>query len=101
VVNAGSGSKQTVDITGIRTDSYLCITSSKDNGKYLVEDQTSDIETGIRELRNEKIKIKNDAIYDISGRKIYSLPYDSHSSFFHNSLFKRGIFIKDGRKIAY
>ena len=101
VVNAGTGSKQTVDITGIRTDSYLCITSAKDNGKYLVEDQTSDIETGIRELRNEKLKIKNDAIYDISGRIIYSLPYDSHSSFFHNSLFKRGIFIKNGRKIAY
>lgn len=95
VVNAGSGNKQTVDITGIRTDSYLCITSSKDNGKYLVEDLTSDIETGIREIRNEKLRIKNDAIYDILGRKIYSSPCDSHSSF------KRGIVIKDGRKIAY
>jgi alpha-amylase len=89
VVNAGSGNKQTVDITGIRTDSYLCITSSTDDGKYMVEDVTEDIETGIGEMKNEELKIKNDGfIYNLSGRRI-------------DSSFKKGIVIKDGRKIAY
>ena len=89
VVSQTTGSKQTVDITGLRTDSYLCITSSQEGGKYIVEDQTSDIETGIWETHNSQFIIQNDAIYDLSGRQI------------RNGKLSKGIIIDKGRKIAY
>ena len=89
VVSQTTGSKQTVDVTGLRTDSYLCITSSQEGGKYIVEDQTSDIETGIWETHNSQFIIQNDAIYDLSGRQI------------RNGKLSKGIIIDKGRKIAY
>lgn len=47
--------------------------------------------TGINEIENEKLKLKNDgAVYDLQGRKI-----DSQCS-----MLKRGIYIVNGKKVA-
>ena len=107
VVSQTSGNKQTVDVTGIRTDRYLCITSSQDGGKYVVEDQTEDIETGIETPFNSPVRGREEAegkeslpsrrglegsIYDLSGRKIGDCKSLNHS-------FKKGIVIENGRKM--
>ena len=88
VVTNTSGNRQTVDITGIRSDCYLCITGEKDGeGKYTVEDQT-DNETGIIEVHSSKPKVQVFP-YDLNGRKILSPKK------------KKGIIIEEGRKVAY
>lgn len=93
VVNAGTGNKQTVDITGIRTDSYLCITSSKDNGKYIVEDMTEDIETGMESLTPNRAPMGDGNIYNLAGQIVNAKSL--------NKKRRRGIFIEAGRKIVY
>ena len=47
VVSITSGSKQTVDVTGITSDCYLCIDGTKEGTKYIVKDQTADITTDL------------------------------------------------------
>ena len=81
-----SGKKQTVDVTGLRTDCYLCITPSKDENKFIVEDQTDDICTGIQVAGREAVQ--GDRMFDLSGRILAGKP-------------KHGIFIKNGRKMLY
>ena len=49
---------------------------------------TGEDNTGIREIENSKLKIQNDAIYDLSGRRI-SVP----------SVLPKGVYIKNGKKI--
>ena len=100
VVTNSTGNRQTVDITGLRSDSYLCITSTRDEGKYMVEDLTEEIETGIEEIKNEELKMKDEAlgsyIYNLSGQIVNCK--SSNSKF---NKFPKGIFIKNGKKIAY
>ena len=94
VVTNSTGTRQTVDITGLRSDSYLCITGSQEEGKYIVEDLTEEIETDIGEMKNEELKVKNDGfIYNLRGQIV-----NRKSS---NSKLPRGIIIENGKKIAY
>ena len=96
VVTNSMGNRQTIDITGLHSDSYLCITGTQDDGKYIVKDVTEEIETGIEEIKDERLEIKNDGfIYDLSGRKI-----NAQSSILNVQL-RKGIIIKDGRKVAF
>ncbi len=54
----------------------------------------SDIEDGINEIKNEKLKIKNgEAVYDLSGRQIIN----RQSS---NCELPRGVYIHNGRKLV-
>ena len=87
VVTNTSGNRQTVDITGIRSDCYLCITGEKDGEKYTVEDQT-DNETGINEVHRSKSKVQ-------------SFPYDLNVEALISPKKKKGIIIEEGRKVAY
>ena len=88
VVSNTSGNRQTVDITGIRSDRYFRITGDKDESKFVVEDKTKDIETGIDETHHPKSIIQG-SLFDLSGRKIVSTKK------------KKGIIIEKGRKVAY
>ena len=99
VVSTTSGNKQTVDITGLRSDSYLCITGTQDAGKYMVEDQTAEKETGIKAMFNNSAintplkgergsglsSLNSQSVYDLSGRKV-------------NSQLKKDIYIINGKK---
>lgn len=89
VVSNSAGNRQTVDITGLRTDSYLCITGEQDNGKYVTKDYTAETETGVGTILNPQSIIHNNAVYDLSGRQI--VKGKSH----------QGIFIENGRIIAH
>ena len=111
LVVSNTAGKQTVDITGLRSDSYLCITGTQDGGKYLVEDYTAETETGIENIENPQCSTSKESqansenevamfnaqfIYDLSGRKI-----NSSLSTPPSSLTKKGIFIKNGKKIFF
>ena len=97
VVSNTAGNKQTVDVTGIRTDRYLCISSAKDESKYLVEDLTTDIETSIFSPQQGSLPPSSSrtAVYDISGRKTVHTPLSRR----HRSA-KKTILIENGRKVV-
>lgn len=94
VVSTTAGNRQTVDVTGLKADSYLCITGEQDGGKYLVEDQTADIETGNDDIHNAQAIIHKDAIYDLFGRQIGNRKST-------NGKLIKGIIIENGKKVAY
>lgn len=89
VVSNTSGNRQTVDVTGLRSDSYLCITSTRDDGKYVVEDLTADTETSIplQPSMLQPANSHNRYIFDLQGREV------SHP--------RRGIYIRNGRRVLY
>ena len=97
IVTTTAGNKQSVEIRGIRSDRYFRITGERDESKYLLEDITTDIETGIRlpQQDNEASMSPNvmeNSVYDLSGRKIG----DINSS---NLRANHGIVIKNGKKV--
>ncbi len=83
-----SGGRQTVGIGGIRSDRFYCITGEKEEGKFIVEDQTADIVTGVETIRDVENKKIRKGLFDLSGRKL-----STHK--------KKGIVIENGRKVAY
>ena len=87
IVSNTSGNRQTVNLTGIRSDCYLCITSSKDEGKYIVEDRTTEIETSIEVPYTIPSQIKSKAVYNLQGLLV---PPDK----------KKGVIIENGRKVV-
>ena len=92
VVSNTAGNRQTVDVTGLRTDSYLCITSTQSEGKYVVEDQTEEIATPLQFPQEEEegslLLGKFGGCHNLQG-----LPVISNN--------KKGIIIENGKKIAY
>ena len=102
VVSNTAGNRQTVDVTGLRADSYLCIVATQDGGKYMMEDQTADIETSITDIEHSSSYILGQAkrqhlakpspVYDISGREV--------SSPFHYGRGQGDVFIVNGKKVA-
>ena len=97
VVSTTSGNKQTVDITGLRSDTFLCITGTQDTGKYMVEDQTAETTTGIKNIHNLQWStscVPSENIYDLSGRKVNS------QFIIHNSQSKKDFYIINGKKVA-
>ncbi len=88
IVANQAGSKQTIDIRGIRSDYYFCITGEKDESDFILEDQTADMATGITPplLFNEEKKTRS--VYNLLG-----MPVSPDK--------KKGIVIENGRKVAY
>ncbi len=89
-----TGSRKTLDVLGLRSDHYLCITGDKFDDLYLLEDQSADVETGIGfppalPQEEEERTWLNGKCYDLSGRE------------FFNDKQKKGIVIKNGRKVVY
>ena len=65
-----------------------------DNGKYVVEEVTQEMETGIN--RPTPYPSRNGGeVYDLSGRR-----FDS-SFFTHHSSLKRGLYILNGKKVVF
>ena len=89
VVSNTLGNRQTVDVTGFRSDCYLCITENRDNGKYVVKDLTNDTETDVFPQPSVLQPAKNFShhIYDMQGREV------SHP--------RRGIYIHNGKSVLY
>lgn len=89
IISNSSGSRQTVDVTGLRSETYLCITGAKDEDKYVVEDQTKDFETGIGSYP-DFLPMENcqTTSYNLQGLPVFSGN-------------KKGIVIENGRKVAY
>ena len=88
IVSNPTGSKQTINVRNLRTDRYLAITSDKIDDKYIVEDRTEDIETGIK------------CPYRISTEEGFLPAYNLQGLPVPQSR-KKGIVIENGRKVAY
>ncbi|MBO7118929.1 MAG: chitobiase/beta-hexosaminidase C-terminal domain-containing protein [Bacteroidaceae bacterium] len=88
IVSNTSQSKQTVDIRGIRSDRFLCITGDKDESKFIVEDQTADMATGIEDPQAFTPEKTSLPAYNLQG-----MPVSKGQ--------KKGIVIEDGRKVLY
>ena len=88
VVSNTSGNKQTVDIRGIRSDSFFCITGDKEDGKFVVEDQTADLATGIGSPLQTSPMEGLPRAYNLDGTPVSSRE-------------KKGIVIENGRKVMY
>ncbi len=100
LVVSNSVGKQTVDITGLKTDSYLCINGTQEDGKYTVDDFTAETTTSLGRTFNSQLPLRSrvplatpsafstlnsQLIYDLSGKPL------SHPS--------RGIQIINHRKV--
>ena len=88
VVSITSGSKQTVDVTGITSDCYLCIDGTKEGTKYIVKDKTADITTDLH--------LPADAAAGGVSKKAYNLQGLPVSG-----VNRKGIVIEEGRKTLY
>lgn len=100
LVVSNSSGRQTIDLIGLKADSYLCITGTQDSGKYVVEDQTAETETGIKSL-TPPLSQGEGAVYDLSGRKVGQETRDKGqegSSVFNG---KKGLLIVKGQKVFY
>jgi len=95
IVTNSSKNKQTVNMTGIRSDRFISITTDMDENTYITEDKTSEIDTGINgdfPTQASPKDFEQGTMYDLSGRKIQSFGSRTPS---------KGIVIKNGKKIAY
>jgi alpha-amylase len=71
VFSTGSGSPQTVDITGVNKDAFYEVSTSKDgNSHYYVNDVTSTM-TGISNVTADQAKATGN-VYTIDGRLVRS-----------------------------
>lgn len=66
VFSTGTGSPQTVDVTGINSESWFVIETAKDGSKYKVIDVTSQY-SGLEQIVIENIM--DAAVYDLQGRR--------------------------------
>ena len=85
VFSTGAGSPQTVDITHIRKDKFFLITQQQTEGKYIVEDVTSDYSTSL--LPIPPVHSSN-RWYDMLGRPVFAPQ-------------KGRLYIHNGRKVLY
>ncbi len=90
VFNTNSGSPQTVDVTGITEDAYFVIkNTTNEDGKYEVNDVSTTV--GIQEIKNEGLRMKDEAVYDLSGRRVQNANVAKIQ-------LRKGLYIQGGRK---
>lgn len=85
VFSTGTGSPQSVDVTGISEDRFFVITNQQSGGKYVVEDvsDATGITIPLVDIEN------NSAVYDLQGRRLNNASATGH----------QGIYINNGKKI--
>lgn len=86
VLNTSSGSQQTIDLQGIRRDRYFRITTKSFGSKFVVDDVTEEMETGI-ETPLARPASTTENVYDLLGRLT---PWHTR---------KGKIVVKGGRKV--
>lgn len=85
VFSTGSGSPQTVDVTGITSDSWFVIRNSQSGGKHLVEDVTSSYSSAIDAVESLR-DTDADVTFDLQGRRVQSMEPGR-------------IYVRDGKRI--
>lgn len=85
VFSTGTGSPQSVDVTGISEDRFFVITNQQSGGKYVVEDVSDATGITIPLVGIEN----NSAVYDLQGRRLNNASATGH----------QGIYINNGKKI--
>ncbi len=93
VFSTGSGSPQTVDVNGIRTDAFCEVSNTQQGGKYLVNTTTGINETAINPAKN-----LTGSIYSLDGRLISKTQSPEETTRVIQTLSK-GIYIVSGKKI--
>ena len=88
VVSTTSGSKQTVDVTGIASDCYLCIDGTKEGTKYVVKDKTADITTGVHLPAGSAVGGVSRKAFNLQGLPV-------------SGVNRKGVVIEGGRKTLY
>lgn len=86
VLTTSNGAQQTIDLQGIRKDRYFRITTKSFGSKFVVDDVTEEMETGITTPMARPASI-SDKVYDLLGRMT---PWNTR---------KGQIVIKDGKKV--
>jgi len=71
VISTGSGSPQTVDITGISDDAFFVIKSANSEGKYEVTNVTGNY-TAIEAVPYSRSEVQTHEVYDLTGRRVTS-----------------------------
>ncbi|MDO4210981.1 MAG: alpha-amylase family glycosyl hydrolase [Bacteroidales bacterium] len=86
VFSTGTGSPQSVDVTGVSEDRFFVITNQQSGGKYVVEDVSDATGITIPLVGIEN----NSAVYDLQGRRLNNASATGH----------QGIYINNGKKIV-
>lgn len=86
VFSTGSGTPQTLDKTGVTNTAFFEISEKKSGGKYLINDVTSDMTTGINNIPTYQSASKDKGWYGISGTRYNVRPT------------QKGIYIYQGKK---
>lgn len=84
VFSTGTGSPQSIDVTGVSEDRFFVITTKQSGGKYVVEDVTATMTEGIAPIVSDAESISG-SVYDLSGRRVMAPQH--------------GIYIEGGRKV--
>ena len=85
---SNASANQTMDIERVKKTSYFVISSTKENGKYVVNNVTNEV-TGIEGVEVDAKQIKDDKYYyTLSGQRLTGKPS------------QRGVYIHAGKKIV-
>lgn len=78
VVSTASGSPQTVDVVGMKGDTYLEVSTTKNGAKYEVSDVTSQYATAIRDIRaDDQSGRRSTRVTTLDGRTVRV--FDGHA----------------------
>ena len=85
---ANASANQSLDIERVKKTSYFVISSTKENGKYVVNNVTNEV-TGIEEVEVDTKQVRDDKYYyTLSGQRLTGRPS------------QRGVYIHAGKKIV-
>ena len=89
VFSTGTGSPQSLDVTGVTDDRYFIVTTQQSGGKYVVNDVTGEIFAGISTPISDADAAIDAPIYDLQGRRVSPTANITH----------HGIYVSNGKKI--
>lgn len=89
VFSTGTGSPQSLDVTGVTDDCYFIVTTQQSGGKYVVNDVTGEILAGISTPISDADAAIDAPIYDLQGRRVSPTANVTH----------HGIYVSNGKKI--
>lgn len=70
VFSTGTGSPQSVDVTGVSEDRFFVVTTQQSGGKYVVEDVSE--QSGINDVLYSAPCSETVSVYDLQGRRVGS-----------------------------
>lgn len=82
VFSTGTGSPQSVDVTGVAEDRFFVVTSQQSGGKYIVDDVSK--QSGLSLITSDA-PVAPPAIYDLLGRRISSASTYTRTTILRNA----------------